>query len=125
VAPIYEGPDHPACWEADLLGGRLRSVYAREVVLYADSVPALLARTLVRHRDPAVDTLRRLQRTPLAEVLFQDARWVRAGEPTPLLLNTGRDRIPGRACVWHNTRSANSVILVEEFFLPALAESRR
>lgn len=123
VLPTREAPDRPAPWEAALLETRTRTVYAREVVLSVGLVSVLHARTLTLNGDPAVTTLRKLKRTPLAQVLFLDDRWQRSGRPVPLLMRSTAGAFYGRASLWKHTNARGSRLLVEEYFLPPLTRS--
>jgi len=123
VHPGLEGPAPLAPWERRLLGIEALAGYAREVVLTVDERPVLSARTVSRLGDPALEVIRRLGTRPLAQLLFDDPRWVRGSPPIPVI-ELGQRRI-GRTCVWRAARlggrRAESRILVSEFFEPGLA----
>lgn len=127
VVPLHEGSDRLSRWEAEWLGvPARRPAYAREVALTVKGELAMLARSLTDPDDPMAGVLRRLQRTPLAEVLFQDSRWQRQGEPVPLLWRAGSVAIYGRACLWRRRGRRPGRVLVEEYFLaPLLASTLR
>jgi chorismate-pyruvate lyase len=118
VRPGFEGPSTLAPWECSLLGVSESVGYAREVVLAVRGIPVLSARTVSRLNDPALEVIRRLGTRPLAQLLFDDPRWVRGSAPIPLI-ELAQRRI-GRTCVWRaarlNGRRAGSRILVSEFF---------
>lgn len=116
VHPGHEGPDRLAPWECRLLGLGQPRGYVREVVLKVAGLPILTARTVSRLDDPALDVIRRLGDRPLAELLFDDPVWRRAGAPLPLI-ELGSRRI-GRTCLWQRGVRAPSRILVSEFFEP-------
>jgi chorismate-pyruvate lyase len=122
---LKEGPDRISRWEAEQLGLPARGrAYAREVALTVQGQLALLARSLADPDDPVAGVLRRLQRTPLAEVLFQDSRWQRKGAPLPLRWRAKSGVIYGRACLWQRRGRQPGHVLVEEYFLaPLLAAS--
>ncbi len=123
---LKEGPDRVTRWEAERLGLPARGrAYAREVALTVQVQLALLARSLADPDDPVAGVLRRLQRTPLAEVLFQDSRWQRQGAPLQLRWRAGSGIVYGRACLWQRRGRQPGRVLVEEYFLaPLLASSR-
>lgn len=123
VTPVFEGPGRFAPWESGLLKRRGSRGYVREVVLSIDGMSVLSARTLSTFGDPAVEVLRTLGDRPLAQVLFEDARWQRVTAHIPLI-ELGERRV-GRACVWQYRLRRPSRILVEEFFEPVLGEFRR
>jgi chorismate-pyruvate lyase len=125
VTPVFEGPGRFAPWESGLLEQHGSRGYIREVVLSINDARVLSARTLSTFGDPAVEVLRTLGDRPLAQVLFEDARWQRITAHIPLI-ELGRRRV-GRACVWQygapgaaRKMQRPSRILVEEFFEPAL-----
>lgn len=122
VVPIREGPARGAGWERRLLDSGRRALYTREVTLRVKNQPVLLARTLTLLDDPAVKVLRRLQRKPLAEVLFQDRRWQRVFPPLALEMRNQERRIPGRVSLWWNLSMPDSRLLVEEYFLHPLLQ---
>ncbi len=123
---LKEGPDRASRWEAEQLGLPARGrVYAREVALTVEGQLALLARSLADPDDPVAGVLRRLQRTPLAEVLFQDSRWQRQGAPLPLRWRAESRIIYGRACLWQRRGRQPGCVLVEEYFLAPLLASPR
>ena len=118
VQPVFEGPATLAPWERRLLNITRKWGYAREVVLTVGGQPVLTARTVSRLQDPALEVIRRLGTRPLAQLLFDDPRWVRGSAPIPLV-ELNQRRI-GRTCLWQATRldgrRAASRILVSEFF---------
>jgi chorismate-pyruvate lyase len=122
VQPGFEGPTSLAPWERRLLGISESEGYAREVVLTVRGDAVLSARTVSRLHDPALEVIRRLGSRPLAQLLFDDPRWVRGSAPIPLIELS--QRRAGRTCVWQATRldgrRAESRILVSEFFEPGL-----
>ena len=124
VHPGFEGPSTLAPWERSLLGVFEPAGYAREVVLTVRGTPVLSARTVSRLNDPSLEVIRRLGTRPLAQLLFDDPRWVRGSAPIPLI-ELAQRRI-GRTCIWHaarlSGRRAESRILVSEFFEPGLPE---
>ncbi len=126
VRPGYEGPTVLAPWERRLLGIREPDGYAREVVLTVRNQAVLSARTVSRLYDPALEVIRRLGTRPLAQLLFDDHRWVRASAPIPLIELASR-RI-GRTSLWRaarlDGRRAESRILVSEFFEPAFIQAQ-
>ena len=123
VHPQYEGPTRLAPWEQSLLGTRAAEGYSREVVLTVAGEPLLSARTVSRLHDPALEVIRKLGSRPLAQLLFDDPRWVRSSAPIPLV-ELGQRRL-GRTCLWQAARltgrRAESRILVSEFFEPGLS----
>jgi chorismate-pyruvate lyase len=121
VHPLREGPARLAPWEGRLLGHRRNRAYAREVVLTTDEEPVLVARTVSRLEDPALNVIRKLGSRPLAELLFEDPDWRRASPLIPLI-ELGPRRI-GRTCLWAYGRSGQSRILVTELFEPGKLES--
>ncbi len=126
VQPGFEGPATLAPWERRLLGIRETAGYAREVVLTVGGQAVLSARTVSRLRDPALEVIRRLGTRPLAQLLFDDPRWVRGSAPIPLI-ELAQRRI-GRTCLWRaarlNGRRAESRILVSEFFESGLPDQQ-
>ncbi len=118
VHPGYEGPAPLAPWERRLLGVAGRVGYAREVVLTVRGAPVLSARTTSRLEDPALEVIRKLGSRPLAQLLFDDPRWVRGSATIPLI-ELDQRRL-GRTCLWTaeklNGNRAASRILVSEFF---------
>lgn len=123
VQPGFEGPTSLAPWERRLLGIDESRGYAREVVLTVKETPVLSARTVSRLHDPALEVIRRLGSRPLAQLLFDDPRWVRGSAPIPLI-ELDQRRF-GRTCLWRasrlNGRRFESRILVSEFFEAGLA----
>ncbi len=123
VRLLHEGPDTMSDWEAAMLGlSRRGRAYAREIALVADGRPVLLARSLSPMDDPVAGVLRRLQRAPLADVLFRDPRWRRTSPPITLRWRSHVGVLPGRACLWQR-QAAGGRVLVEEFFLAPLTGS--
>lgn len=121
VIPGHEGPTLLAPWERRMLGLEQRRGYAREVVLSVRGVPVLSARTVSRLDDPALEVIRRLGDRPLAQLLFEDSRWIRGSAPIPLI--EGAQRRIGRVCQWYclgrpGQGRRRSRILVSEFFEP-------
>jgi chorismate-pyruvate lyase len=124
VVLLGEGFDRLSRWEADWLRvPARRPAYVREVALTVQGELAMLARSVTASNDPMADVLRRLKRTPLAEVLFQDSRWQRQGKPLPLLWRTRPTTIYGRACLWQRRGRHPGRVLVEEYFLAPLLAS--
>ena len=123
VHPQYEGPARLAPWEQRLLGTRAAEGYSREVVLTVAGEPVLSARTVSRLHDPALEVIRKLGSRPLAQLLFDDPRWVRSSAPIPLIELS--ERRLGRTCLWRAARltgrRSGSRILVSEFFEPGLS----
>ena len=122
VHPLFEGPSSLANWERRLLGIQDTSGYAREVVLTVRGDAVLSARTVSRLDDPALEVIRKLGNRPLAQLLFDDPRWMRGSAPIPLIELATR-RI-GRTCLWRAARlngsRTESRILVSEFFESSL-----
>jgi len=118
VAPGHEGPSRLAPWERRMLALGGRRGYAREVVLSVAGSPVLSARTVGRLDDPALEVIRKLGERPLAQLLFEDPKWVRSSAPVPLIELATR-RI-GRVCLWQSLgrpgARRQSRILVSEFF---------
>jgi len=118
VRPGLEGPTRLALWERRLLGITESRGYAREVVLTVKGEAVLSARTVSRLHDPALEVIRRLGTRPLAQLLFEDPRWVRGCAPIPLI--ELEQRRVGRTCLWKaarlDGRRSESRILVSEFF---------
>ena len=87
----------------------------------------LSARTVSRLHDPALAVIRKLGTRPLAQLLFDDPRWVRGSAPIPLIELA--QRRPGRTCIWRAAkpagRRAESRILLSEFFEPGLSAMLR
>ena len=101
-------------WEAHLLGiADDVPVFARHITLHTGPQAVLAARSVTVAGGGVEPMLRDLQQTPLAEQLFQDARWRREGEPVPLLEAPER---AGRACLWQD-KHTDDALLVEEYFL--------
>jgi chorismate-pyruvate lyase len=127
VHPQFEGPARLAPWEQRLLGTKAPAGFAREVVLSVAGIPVLSARTVSRLHDPALQVIRKLGSRPLAQLLFDDPRWVRSSAPIPLV-ELGQRRL-GRTCLWRaenlTGRRAESRILVSEFFEPGLSAMPR
>ncbi len=94
-------------------------VFARHILLSIKNQPLVMARTVTPESSPDVAALQGLLERPLAELLFTDARWQRLGDLQPLQLDNG---LIGRSCLWQQTQTQNSGLLVEEFFLPELYE---
>jgi chorismate-pyruvate lyase len=127
VHPQFEGPARLAPWEQRLLGSKAAAGYAREVVLTVAENPVLSARTVSQLHDPALEVIRKLGSRPLAQLLFDDPRWVRGSAPIPLV-ELGQRRL-GRTCLWRAARltgrRTESRILVSEFFEPGLSAMLR
>ncbi len=124
---LFEGRERPARWERKVLSLPARSqAFCREVALVAHGEVAMLARSLTPRDDPFAAELRRLRRKPLAEILFQDARWSRSGDPLALRWRTASGPVFGRACLWQRQGDWHGSVLVEEYFLAPLlsAEGR-
>ncbi len=118
VHPGVEGPTALAPWERRLLGIGEAAGYTRAVLLTVNDRVVLTARTVSRLGDPALEVIRKLGSRPLAQLLFDDPRWVRGSAPIPLI-ELGQRRI-GRTCLWRASRldgrRAESKLLVSEFF---------
>ena len=114
VAVHFSGPDQLRTWEHDCLGDADSGEpgFARHISLEVDAQPLLLARSITYRGNAIEPLLSGLQTTPLASLLFEDARWSRVGAPLPLSLGRG---LIGRACIWQHTDS-DQRLLVEEFF---------
>ena len=114
VAVHFSGPDQLRTWEHGCLGDAARKDpgFARHISLEVDSQPVLLARSVTYRGNTIEPLLSELQTTPLARLLFEDARWSRAGAPLPLNVH---NVLFGRACIWQRADS-DQRLLVEEFF---------
>ncbi len=121
VVLLSEGSDRLSRWEAEWLRvPARRPAYVREIALTVQDELTMLARSVTAFNDPMANVLRRLQQTPLAEVLFQDSRWLRQGKPVPLLWRARPVAIYGRACLWQRRGRHPGRVLVEEYFLAPL-----
>ncbi|MGD8830527.1 MAG: chorismate lyase [Pseudomonadales bacterium] len=118
VTPLTQGPGQLAAWESRLLRTRQHRGYVREVVLSVAGKRVLSARTVSLLDDPAIRVIGRLGTRPLAELLFEDARWQRVSAPIPVIELARRRH--GRACLWQYGVYPPGHILVTECFEPAL-----
>ena len=113
---LGEGLEAGEPWECELLATHL-PVYTRHIALTIENVPVVLARS-VTTQGSGMNALRALETRPLAELLFEDARWQKQAEERYLTLP---NNVPGRGRLWQN-QQLGARLIVQEFFLPTLTE---
>ena len=116
VTVLSEGQDLAAYWEQNVLGCN-DNIFARHITLGVANQVLVAARSVTDWNSSGMHAIKALGRRPLAQLLFQDARWRRQGNPIAL---TAADKIAGRACLWAFSGEPAATILVEEFFFPEL-----
>lgn len=116
VNMLGEEVEAPTAVETQRLGQQ-GLVFARHVLLCINDKPLMMARTVTLASSPDVHALKGLLERPLAELLFSDERWQRQDTLQPLVLANG---LFGRSCLWQQSDTPGSGLLVEEFFLPGL-----
>jgi chorismate-pyruvate lyase len=116
VSVLSEGVEQPTAIELQRFDQH-EPIFARHILLCINNNPLMMARTVTPASSPDVKALKGLLERPLAELLFSDERWQRQDALRPLVLANG---LFGRSCLWRQSDSPESGLLVEEFFLPGL-----
>lgn len=116
VVVRYSGGCELTSWEADLLGIVDNQGFARQIELRIGRSPVVVARTVVEQSGVAQQLVAQLEETPLAKLLFEDARWQHCSDLLPLETDGG---IIGRARAWRYAPTREKIV-VEEFFLAPL-----